>query len=79
MIQSVEDLELLLEHLSEEEVHDTPIEELPHVVIDNVECVEIPLSYFRKEEIKQLIKEYDASLNAQQDCEYGHISDNLVE
>ena len=61
MIQSAEDLELLLEHLSEEEVHDTPIEELPHVVIDNVECVEIPLSYFRKDEIKQLIKEYDAS------------------
>ena len=61
MIQSVEDLELLLEHLSEEEAHYTPIEELPHVVIDNVECVEIPLSYFRKEEIKRLIKEYDAS------------------
>ena len=47
-----------IEPLSEEEVHDTPIEELPHVVIDNVECVEIPLSYFRKEEIKRLIKEY---------------------
>ena len=42
MIQSVEDLELLLEHLSEEEVHDTLIKELPRVVIDNVECVEIP-------------------------------------
>ena len=28
MIQSVEDLELVLEHFSEEEVHDTPIEEL---------------------------------------------------
>ena len=53
MIQSVEDLDLLLEHVSEEEVHDTPIEELPHVVIDNVECVEIPLSYFRKEEIRR--------------------------
>ena len=63
MIQSIEDLELLLEHLSEEEVHDTPIEELPRGVIDNVECVEVPLSYFRKEEIKWLIKEYDASLN----------------
>ena len=49
MIQSIEDLELNLEHLSEEEAHDTPIEELPRVVIDNTECVEVPLSYFRKE------------------------------
>ena len=48
MIQIVEDMELLLEHLSEEEVHDTPIEELPHVFIDNVECVEIPLILERK-------------------------------
>ena len=79
MIQSVEDLELFLEHLSQEEVHDTPIEELPHVVIDNIECVEIPLSYFRKEEIKRLVKEYDASLNTQQDSEDGHICDNLIE
>ena len=79
MIQSVGDLKLLLEHLSEEEVHDTPIEELPHVVIDNVECVEILLRYFRKEEIKRLVKEYDASLNTQQDSEDGHICDNLIE
>ena len=56
MIQSVEDLELLHEHLSEEEVHDTPIEELLRVVVDNVECVEVPLSYLRKEEIKWLIQ-----------------------
>ena len=56
MIQSVEDLELLLEHLSEEEVHDTPIEELPYVAIDNVECVEIPLSYLRKERLTDLLK-----------------------
>ena len=79
MIQSVEDLELLLEHLSEEEVHDTPIEELPHVIIDNIECVEIPLSYFRKEGTKRLIKEYDASLNTQQNYEDRHIRDNLIE
>ena len=52
MIQIVEDMELLLEHLSEEEVHDTPIEELPHFFIDNGKCVEISLIYFRKEEIK---------------------------
>ena len=56
MIQSVEDLEFLLEHFSEEEVHDTPIEELPRVVIDNVECVEIPLSYLRKERLTDLLK-----------------------
>ena len=56
MIQSIEDLESLLQHLSEEEIHDTPIEELPRVIIDNVECVEVSLSYLRKEEIKQLIK-----------------------
>ena len=44
MIQSIEDLESLIEHLSEEEVHDTPIKEFPH-------------SYSRKEVSKQLIKE----------------------
>ena len=48
MIQSIEDLESLLEHLSEEEIHDTPIEELPRVVIDNIECVEVPLIFFKK-------------------------------
>ena len=62
MIQSMEELESLLEHLSEEEIHDTPIEELPHVFIDNVECVEFPLSYLRKEEINWLIKESEVSL-----------------
>ena len=72
-------MEFNLKHISEEEVHDTPIEELPHVVIDNVECVEIPLSYFRKEEIKRLVKEYDASLNTQQDYEDRHIRENLIE
>ena len=41
--------------------------------------MEIPLSYFRKEEIKRLIKEYDASLNTQQDFEDRHIRDNLIE
>ena len=51
MIQSIEYLESLLEHLSEEEIHDTSIEQLPRVVIDNIECVEVPLSYLRKEEI----------------------------
>ena len=79
MVQNIEDLELLLEYFSVEEVHDNPIEELPHVVTDNTECVLIPLSYFRKEEIKQLIKEYDASLNTQQDSEDGHILDNRIE
>ena len=56
MIQSIEELESLLEHLSEEEIHDTPIKELPRVVIDNVECLEVPLIYLRNEEIKWLIK-----------------------
>ena len=49
MIQSIENLESLLE---------LPIEEVPRVVIDNAECVEVPLSYLREEEIKQIIKEY---------------------
>ena len=79
MIQSIKDLESLLEHLSEEEIHDTTIEELPHVVIDNGECVEVPLSYLRDEEIKWLIKEYEVSLNTQQDSEYENIHDNHVE
>ena len=50
MIQSIEDLESLLEHLSEEEVHDTPIKKHPS-------------SYSRKEEIKHLLKEYEVSPN----------------
>ena len=79
MIQSIEDLESLLEHLSEEEIHDILIEELPHAVIENVECVEVPLSYLRKEEINRLIKEYEVSLNPQQDFEDGHIHDNPAE
>ena len=79
IIQSIEDLESLLEHLSEEEIHDTPIEELPCVVINNVKCVEVPLSYLRKEEIKRLIKEYEVSLNTQQDSEDRNIHDNHVE
>ena len=79
MIQSIEHLESLLEHLSEEEIHDTPIEELPRVVIDNIECVEVPLSYLTKEETKRLIKEYEISLNTQQDSEDGNIHDNHVE
>ena len=65
MIQSIEDLESLLEHLSEEEIHDTPIKELPRVLIDNAECVEVPISYLINEEIKRLIKEYEVSLNTQ--------------
>ena len=66
MIQSIEDLESLLEHLSEEEIHDTPIKEHPS-------------SYLRKEAIKQLIKEYEVSLNTQQDSKDGNIHDNHVE
>ena len=66
MIQSVEDLESLLEHLSEEEIHDTPIKEHPS-------------SYLRKEAIKQLIKEYEVSLNTQQDSEEGNIHYSHVE
>ena len=58
MIQSIEDLESLLEHLSEEEVHDTPIKNHPS-------------SYLRKEAIKHLLKEYEVSPNAQQDSEEG--------
>ena len=77
--QIIEDLESLLEHLSQEEIYDTPIEELPHVIIDNVECVEFPRSYLRKEEVKRLIKEYEVSLNTQQDSEDGNIHDNHVE
>ena len=50
MIQSIEYLESLLENLSEEEIHDTPIKYLPH-------------SYSRKEVIKHLIKEYEVSPN----------------
>ena len=53
-------MESLLEHLSEEEVYDTPIKEFPH-------------SYSRKEVIKQLIKEYEVSPNRQQDYEEGKI------
>ena len=79
MIQSIEHLESLLEHFSEEEIHDTPIEELPRVVIDNVECVEVPLSCLRNEEINRLIKDYEVSLNTQQDSEDGHIHDNPIE
>ena len=78
MIHSIEDLESLIEHLSEEEIHDTPIEEIPRFFIDN-ECVEVPLSYLRKEEIKRLIKEYGVSLNTQQDSKYRNIHDNHVE
>ena len=60
MIQSIEDLESLLEHLSEEEIHDTTIKEFPH-------------SYSRKEVIKRLIKEYELSPNTQQYSEEGKI------
>ena len=65
-IQSIEDLESLLEHLSEEKIHDTPIKEHPS-------------SYLRKEEIKRLFKEYKVSLITQQDSEDGNIHDNHVE
>ena len=41
--------------------------------------MEVPLSYLRKEEIKQLIKEYEVSLNTQQYSEDGNIHDNHVE
>ena len=41
--------------------------------------MEVPLSYLRKEEIKRLIKEYEVSLNTQQDSEDGNIHDNHVE
>ena len=65
MIQSIEDLESLLEHLSEEDIHDTPIKEIPH-------------RYWRKEVIKQLIKEYEVSPNTQQDSEEGNIQDDHI-
>ena len=65
MIQSIEDLESLLEHLNEEKIHDTPIKEHPS-------------SYLRKEEIKRLFKEYKVSLITKQDSEYGNIHDNHV-
>ena len=66
MIQSIEYLESLLEHLSEEEVHDTPIKRHPS-------------SYLRKEAIKHLLKEYEVSPNAQQDSEEGKIQDDDIE
>ena len=66
MIQSVEDLESLLEHLSEEEVHDTPIKKHPG-------------SYLRKEAIKHLLKEYKVSPNREQDSEEGKIQDDPIE
>ena len=66
MIQSIEDLESLLEHLSEEEIHDTPIKEHPS-------------SYLRKEAIKQLIKEYEVSLNTRKYYEDRNIHNNHVE
>ena len=66
MKQSIEDLESLLEHLSKEEVHDTPIK-------NNTR------SYLRKEEIKCLLKEYELSPNAQQDSEEGNIQDVHIE
>ena len=59
-IQSIEDLESILEHLSEEEVHDTPIKKHPG-------------SYLRKEAIKHLLKEYEVSPNTQQDSKEGKI------
>ena len=79
MIQSIEDLESLLEHLSEEEIHDNPIKERHHAIIDNVECVEVPPSYLRKEETNRIIKECEVSLNTKQDSEDGHIHDNSIE
>ena len=65
MIQSIEDLESLLEHLSEEDIHDTPIKERPR-------------SYLRKEAIKKCFKEYKVSLITQQDSKDGNIHDNHV-
>ena len=66
MIQSIEDLESLLEHLSKEEVHGTPIKKHHR-------------SYLRKEEIKRLLKEYEVSSNTQQDSEEGKIQDDPIE
>ena len=63
MIQIIEYLESLLEHSSEEEVHDTPIKKHPS-------------SYLRKEAIKHLLKEYEVSPNTQQDSEEGKIQDD---
>ena len=65
MIQSIEDLKSLLEHLSEEEIHDIPIKKHPSI-------------YLRKEAIKHLFKEYKVSLITQQDSEDGNIHDNHV-
>ena len=79
MIKSIQDLESLLEHLSEEDIHDTPIKYLPLVIIDNVKCMEVPPSYLRKEETNQLINECEVSLNTKQDFEDGHIHDNSIE
>ena len=66
MIQSIEYLESLLEHLSEEEIHDTTIKEHHS-------------SYLIKEAIKQLIKEYEVSLNTRKDSEDRNIHNNHVE
>ena len=66
MIQSIEYLESLLEHLSEEEVHDTPIKKHPS-------------SYLRKEAIMHLLKEYEISPNTHQDFEEGKIQDDPIE
>ena len=64
-VQSIKDLESLLEHLSEEDIHDTPIKKHPS-------------SYLRKETIKHIFKEYKVSLITQQDSEDGNIHDNHV-
>ena len=66
MIQSIEHLESLLEHLSEEEAHDTPIKKHRS-------------RYLRKEAIKHLLKEYEVSPNTQQDSEEGKIQDDPIE
>ena len=59
-------MESLLQHLSEEDIDDTPIKKHPN-------------SYLRKEAIKQLFKEYKVSLITQQDSEDGNIHENNVE
>ena len=41
--------------------------------------MEAPLSYIRKEEINRLIKEYEVSLNTQQDSKDEKIHDNHVQ
>src|SRR5882757_7126238 len=66
MIQSIEDLESLLEHLSKEEFYDTPIKKHPR-------------GYLRNEEIKLLLKENEVSPNTQQDSEEGKIQDDHIE